>query len=910
MVSFQVQTPKLVTSYAVPPQSSFSCRPFSIRRKLSNKSSVKRQTYVAIQRPEPQVKCFVEETGGNGTSAPAISSSSYSTKDSSSPAIFMGIVPTGLEKEDEHKDPFDVLIVHKDGRVRRLASDLETQRWSVQHRETAKLSSSHEVHACFLLEFEDVKRSLFKRRQDLAALAMGDTSSGDGEPSVLLLVSHPIGAKRVAMKDVMVQIFSVPARAQSNGVMLDGSENLRHLLTVSIPDFDSQRTFESDGVQWNFHAASAGLSLSFEQGFVNFDLSQYSPTVTSQFILEDEQFSSIMRISPQSVIGAGKSIVALYDTQYQSIQRSIPVDAVVSNSASGSSDPKAPLSFVGYFAKLGIAIATKENALLAFDLSSLDPAPGSTSLKRQRDGLLIDAIGRGIGSSSAQWDTGSKKHLTERMATLGLTSSEQVDRWNQFAQDLENAAKLKNAAAFDSAVQNYFGSSDESKKLPSAEEFVNPEMTLFLLSKIFSLEESNDGDANSFTPQLTVALWPEVTCNWLMDLGHFSMSSIEIALRRTSKPRILPPFPTGSFSQALIQADPSSQHLIRVLQGPVLMAVDELAYTVKLFLNMARHSFSATPNETVKAVTNGPANEQELNGDTTNTTSTALTKLNTTETSTPQAATFTALNLALQKLHAYPIHQITTSLRSTLSRPETISLLHHLRLSLATGGYTSRISELPPSTLSPGQVSPSLDLNIIVDLLIASVDSLGPSGWISAIPAVGTASVEDLSEVTLVEDLKSEISAALAGVEEATYLSGILREYLRFADRVTSTGSSKKSNNKQDDNENTKKSKKNRVPATSSAVERSATPDLPTPSPLVQHEKLNGADLIVFAPPDAADDEDKLLPLSLAPPAALTDVSKSKIKKSTGEIKPRSNREIGYLRRKAVGKYSFERLVV
>lgn len=51
-----------------------------------------------------------------------------------------------------------------------------------------------------------------------------------------------------------------------------------------------------------------------------------------------------------------------------------------------------------------------------------------------------------------------------------------------------------------------------------------------------------------------------------------------------------------------------------------------------------------------------------------------------------------------------------------------------------------------------------------------------------------------------------------------------------------------------------------------------------------------------------------MLPLSLKP--ASMDVSRTNLKKSTGEVKARNSREIGYLHRKAVGKYSFEKLVV
>ena len=810
---------------------------------MPSKSLVKRKTFGAVSRPEQQIKSFVEEIGGNESSAPVISSSSFTVTDSSSPTVFVGIVPNGSTESDEN-DPYDILSVHQDGRIRRLTSDLKTQRWSVHHSE---IGSTHEVHTCFLVEFEDAKKGLFKRRQDLAALALGDpTSSGVAESSVLLLVSHPVGTEQVTLKDVKVQIFSVPTVVASEGRSFDESQRLRHLLTVNIPDLNNQETLKSRQFQWNFHSGSAGLNLSFERGFINFDLSQYSPTVTSQFILENEDFSSVMRISPQSVIGAGRSIVALYDTQYQSVQRSIAVNDVLSSGGA------APISFLGYFAKLGIAVATRGNTLLAFDLSTSHPPSGP--LKRPRDGLLIDAIGRGIGSSASQWDTGSKKHLTESMASLGLTSPEQAKKWKDFTIELEKFTQAKDTESFDRAVKTYFGTG-ESKTLPK---YVHSEMTLFLLSKIFSIQETENNDKLSASPsfKLSTTLWPKATCDWLIQLGQLSLNNVEIALRRSFKPRILPSLPSGSFIQALIDTDPSLRYLIKVFQGRVMMNPDELAQALRIFLDMVR-SRSATLEDT------------QTN--------------NTTEPTLPRI--FLGLNTSIQRLHAHPLPTTTLSLRSTLSRLDLTSLIHHLRISLATGGFTSRFTENPPTPISPHQTTPSLSLDTITDMLTAAVDAIGPSGWISA--------VDDQQQQGsgLISDMKLEISAALAGVQEATYLKGVLREYLRFTESATKSTTNKANN----------KSNKSTAVAKTNTEEESSH---------IRHEKLNGADLLVFTTAGAEEEDgsDKMLPLSLKAPSA--DVEKTKVKQSTGEVRTRSNREIGYLRRKAVGKYAFERLIV
>ncbi|KAE8154706.1 hypothetical protein BDV25DRAFT_147292 [Aspergillus avenaceus] len=846
---YNIQTPKLVTSYAVPPQSSFSCQPCSVRRKLSSKSVVKRQTYVAVS-PQKEIKCFTEESSEIGSGAPSISSSSFSV-DSSSPTAFIGILPIG---EDE-TNPFDILTVHQDGNVRRLAANLDEQRWSIQHSEVAKTASTHAVKACFLLDFDDAKKSLLKRRQDLTALALGDlVDSNVDEPSVLLLVSQPTGSEEIKLSDVKVHMFSVPAKIASQSRLLDENQKLQHLMTMSIPDIGEQQTFAGQDLEWDFHTGSAGLNLSFTKGFVNFDLSQYQPTVTAQFILEDEDFSSLMRISPQSVIAAGKSIVALFDTQYKSIQRSIALDDIP-----GSKSPKARTTFIGYYAKLGIAVATKENTLVAFDLSPSNAA--GSSLKRSRDSLLIDAIGRGIGSSASHWDVVAKKPRTDQSTSLGLTSEEKVNEWNTLVNALREAVKTKSGDAFDRAVLAYHKVNNLGEL--KSKKFINPEVTLFLLSLIFSLKDVANKDLSASSPtKLSVDFWPEQTCQWLIKLGQLSLDNVEISLRRSFKPRILPSLPTGSFTQALIDSDATLKRLINVLRGPIFFNSDELAYALRFFLNMAR-SRSASLEETTQAITSGSAQE---------------------EISEPTAEAtiqdiFRGLNTTLREIHTHTLPTITTAIRSTLTRTEIIAMVHHLRLSLATGGYASRFTENPPTPICPDQTTPSLSLNTITDLLNVSVDAIGPSGWISAASDDATT-----REMDLIADMKSEISAALAGVEEATYLKGVLREYIRYTDSVSNSGAQ---------------------PPNPKDAEEPA-------SALIHLEKLNGAELMVFRSAEEdgfeGDASGKMLPLSLK--AAQMEVSKTKVKKSTGEVKSRSNREIGYLRRKAAGKYSFERLIV
>lgn len=876
-MSIQIQNPKLVTSYAVPPKSSFSCPPCSLRRKLAN--GVKRQTFVAVKK---DIKAFTEESGAGGTSAPVISSSTYTVDDSKSPTIFVGIVP-GLDTEDENTDSFDVLAIHRDGRVRRLSPDLESQRWSQRHSAIAQ-GADYEVHGCFLLEFDDAKKSLLKRRPDLVSLAAGDSLiSGGDDPSILLLVSYPAGAEQISLSEVRIQAFSIPA--QVPGRNLDESQQMRHLMTVNLPNIGGER-ISCDNMNWQFHCGSAGLNLSFEKGFVNFDLSQYTPATTSKFILDAEDFSSVMRISPQTVIGAGKSMIALYDTQYKSIQRSIVTDDLPSTATNS-----ARTTFINYFAKLDLVVATKGNSLLAFDLGSSQSISGIPG-KRSRDGLLIDAIGRGIGSAS-HWEGVSKKHRSNEIAALGLDSSEDIEKWNKFSREVRQCAKNKDGHGFDRAVQAYCGTGD-SQAFPSPGQYVNTETALFLISLIFSVASDGNIDklSASSSINLSVTIWPTQTCEWLISLGLLYPGNVEAALRRAHKPRILPQLPIGTFTKALQDSDPSLQRLISVLQGPAAaFSADELSHALKIFLTLARSSVISTEeDESPKALTNG----EEVAANST----TELSQASSSSSTASIQTIFTGVNSCLLKLNAHPHQTTTTSLRASLTRTDLISTIHHLRLSLATGGHTTRFTETPPTPISPALTTPLLPLQTIIALLNAAVDAIGPSGWVSISPAdYNTAAASSdpeeaasLRDIALIAEMKSEVSAALAGVEEASLLTGFLREYLRYAKSVDSRALT------------------NTTTTTDEASKLSATT-----STAVRHEKLNGADLLVFGAQDAdadgegGDASGKLLPLSLK---ADKGVSRTKVLKGTGQVVQRSKREMGYLRRKAVGKYTFERLVV
>ncbi|KAL1961193.1 hypothetical protein VTO42DRAFT_3138 [Malbranchea cinnamomea] len=895
---YNVHFPKLVTSYALPPQSSFQCPPLSLRQKASSKSTHTRRTYCAVDGPEKELKCFVEESETGSRNATTISTSSFSIEDTDSPAVFIGAVPTVSQG---NKESFDVICVHRDGRVRRLAPDLKTQKWSMSAL-GRNIPSGQEVQVGFLLGFEEARKSLFRKRQDIVAMILGDRISVNSEnSSVLMLVTYPARTKTIALKDVHVHLFSVPAHV-SDSFALSETQKMRQLLTVNLPTYQGRELLISDHFNWS--AAGTGeLCLSFDAGFINYDLSQYSPTVTSHLILDNERFSSLLRISPRTVITASQTSITVYNTQYRSVQNELSFKEAMSVVPDTLEPSNPSFEFVAYYSKLGVAIAAYGFQLFAFDL---DPVRGHDVAHRKPHGnLLIDAIGKGVGSA----DSGAQRPVVDPnsidfMQPLGHTRREDAERWTETKSELDAAVRSQDTAKFDSIVKARFGKPSagedgKAKKFPSPKDFIDIEKIYYLLSAIFSVETVGQGPTAQ--QRLVISFCPNETFHWLISTGRLTFNNIQAALRKAAIPRVLPSLPRSALVEALVTHRRGSiKLLLQVLRSPVQLNSVELATALEIILNNAR-SHANESDQVPKTLTETPHKHDD---------STVEAPRDTAEEPAHEPGSavtnaITGLNLTLIRLHSLPSDQVSKAIRSVLSNSDVLSIINHLRHALATGGYTSRYTEDLPPVIGIQQKIPRLPLPAIVDLLNACIDAIGPSGWISA---AGFASGQG-SEATLIADLKSEISAVLAGVEEATYLKGILREFIRCCETAATAVTA---------GPGPQAAKINDRSDASSAVvhhqQQQQQSAIPQRAGIKRKERHNGAEIEIYEHFDDASgfpNDTRLLPLSLklVGDQGIREADKKKLL-STGEMRTRSAREVSYLKRKAVGKYSFERIIL
>jgi hypothetical protein len=136
-----------------------------------------------------------------------------------------------------------------------------------------------------------------------------------------------------------------------------------------------------------------------------------------------------------------------------------------------------------------------------------------------------------------------------------------------------------------------------------------------------------------------------------------------------------------------------------------------------------------------------------------------------------------ALQLIVSQLNSLPMHKITEGLRAALTQHEIVFLVHLLRMELSVGGWTSYYiqGEIPAADGIVNGGPADRGITVIARLLSCAVDAIGLDGWLSSSANAPADSVDEL-----LVSLRAEISAALEGINEATFMSGLLGEFLHY----------------------------------------------------------------------------------------------------------------------------------
>ena len=406
------------------------------------------------------------------------------------------------------------------------------------------------------------------------------------------------------------------------------------------------------------------------------------------------------------------------------------------------------------------------------------------------------------------------------------------------------------------------GEDDEQLTLQSKDlHCVDQHRTHLILSTIFSMDEAHVSRVNEIaaTPgTLKIRFLPRTICNWLVERALMTPGSIEQSLKRSralSRTSALAP---GCQVRAFADWDSSLELLSTLIASSTPLGVRELVHALAI---ASHESNAAVPVDSPYLVTNGEV--ESIDDDM----QMQLTNKTKHESSSPPSPfsggkySHRIFTTVLKKLFLIPSLSIARALKTEMSTTQVRTLIDALRVEIARSGWLSPYE----SKLEPSDIDPQNDHQIchIAHLLSCAIDSIGTGGWL-----LGTSMMDDFSDsADTIAYMKAEISAAMEAIEEATYLKGMLGELLLCGkDALTAQVRS------------------SRPVGDSKLVAPSSTGPIRMAS-----EELSSA-----------------LPLGLRP-AQTTSTTKIA---AGGELRKRSKRDIGRQKSRAVGKYSFERIVI
>lgn len=846
---YDVQLSKLITSYAISPQAVFTCPPCSIRLRRLEYEPARRYTYCSVTSPKPQLLCFSESPNAE------ITTTSINLRKEATPVLHLETFETGSGSK--------VLALHRDGTVTSYSKCLDNEEWHSSINAGASQSASEpSIQATAILSLQQARKTVLKNREDIL-ITLGPLEDAIDPSLLLVMVRTPAKDANSNSGTLELRIFSIRSpESDTNGLALGAGRKLQSLVTLAMPE---SSLFVSKESQITIHAASGTIHQEAEGTLAVYDLTGSVPRVVHTLVRNDAY--SYLRLSSELIASSRGASLAILDLQYGSLQAeesltlNHEIDMVqASKKLKNKWTTTENVRLLSYFAPLDVMIALDGLNLLAIQLVTSQKLGGSQ--KRKRDGLLVNSIGRGtssmIGSPPSSGEP-DEEHISRNTCLPSSDSQE----WKVQEAALDQCLAQNDIKEFErlmaAALEINTYQQDEPKPISRGRNSVGQHAVSYVLKTMFSVDQNpSRTDLSGDKPvNLSIRIYPQNIGRWLIDRGLVTLSHIEMSLKKYQGLPVTSKLATGSLVRALAKFDPSLEILLSVLASPVPLSSQELAH----ILVIVTRSPDAEDTENQRLLTNSDGEDsgnkeifQLVHGQTTYQPSSPC------PTPLGNEPNRRLLDLAMKRLHACPPSSVARALKRELSTSQLRILVDTLRMEIARSGWLSPyIESLETPNLNLQQNNSQM--RFITHLLNCVIDSLGSGGWI-----LGNSTSDDLAETAdTIAYMKAEISAALEGIEEATYLKGMLGEMLLCG--KDSLKSSVKHNG-------------------STEVQLSALPLKPVSV--------------------ALNEDSQLLPLGLKPTPV---VSTTKVG-AGGELIKRSKRDIGRLKSKMVGKYSFDRIIV
>lgn len=738
-----------------------------------------------------------------------------------------------------------------------------------------------EVKAATLISVAQAQKILLKNREDLLALVdanLETKASSNSAKAVLVVISLESNALYLRLH--YVRLHTPPT---TNGGHQSASVPCEEIMSCPIPvpagiDIANATCTISEG--------GGALYQNAQQSLIIYNLFSAVPRIESQLDSADN-ISSCIRLRSSDIIFTSPTSISVLNPKYRSLldTRSIgrtterASNPVMPNASNGASE--CAMQLLSNFSSLEIVVGLQGRMLMAFRVTEANSGLRQ-SKKRSKNGALIGAVRRGINVSRTIVHQNIESHPTRFGLGVPARLLKDSNAWLPKKTQLDDHAAHVDAEKFDEAMvleldpslnvcdkadsktSNLIENRDDSEEQNAPKQAskcsskyekcdqIHSMKVQYALGKIFGLSTMPDIIKQDEQQNLNVALFPRKTFAWLAKNGYISLHQVESALKHSGALPVTVSLRDTAVIDAISCFDGSLASLDLILRGPALLKPQELVSAIRIVVQTIERS----KNEgDVRLLTNRiEGQDHKISEDVD--TDMADQEPEGLDLTNSESGKLYGLNeiigICLRRLYAYHEADIRRSLREVMSVKEMIALIDYLRIQIGQGGWLVRyVDDLQESTGT--QISGNGQLQIHAKLFNCTIDALGPGGWILD-------GYELLESGDNIAYMKAEVSAALEGIEEAAYLQGMLSEFLLYA--------------------------------------KNASPTPAIPRKLIKLDK----------PVEVSLEETRknVLPLGMKGPRH---ISSTKIG-AGGEMKTRTLRDIGRLKSRQVGKYSFERIVL
>lgn len=788
-----MRNPRLVTSYALPPQTRLLCPPCSIYRKISGRKAAQRITYAVLGHTtgkKTEVLCFTEDTIADSAdlSADQQVRTTYQLPASTSSVLAVHALASHSDNETLGL-ALDIAVTYQDGSVECISGDLQQKRWdadatqAIAVTESDAAPSSFKVELAVVTDLTSARKGLLKSREDALAL-IGATVSLDDAVDV----NVPILAL-VTVDDQHIHrfnLFSLPSR--SKDLITSAHQGLRHLFSYDLPSSSSSEkaTFSLQSSAGKLHQLQSGV-------ITTYDLSGTVPRLLSTLTPHTQAHQSFVRISAALVLAAESSSCAIYDTKYSSLQAALslqddPLESAGEKRKRIEGATQGSLDFVTFFSDLGLAVAISGNALVGLQINL-----SATAYKKSKanTSLLINSLGKGskkalvaapeVGVSPQEWQS-----WKETVDSLIETDAAALERFLAAELELNSTPKQqKSLVQSEQESEQQDGANEDYRLWPVRDARFLVQKTerrkaVYLLSKMFAWTETESEQQGSialtfFTPNIF---------RWLAMTGFMSAMAVERALRETgaiqsTKSRVQP----GDIMKAVNELDPEMHIMHEWLSWPVYLEIEEVIVALASLVKSLQGPTPAAVAKLITSKSEDTSNELETTIQAESEAAEADLEFALSALDNGLSVRSASFRTVFTRLHSFPSRSIVEALRAYLVPREVVFFIQILRIELADGGWTSRYTDVEVAHRGEDAGSPSdHSIAIISNLLNCAIDAIGTSGWL-----VGLSGDLELATDDMLETLGAETSAALETCHEACSLGVILNDFERFSNTIQST---------------------------------------------------------------------------------------------------------------------------